>query len=150
MISCKAKEMKRDLIVLALVPLLVGCTSCVSLITSHGQPWEMVQSVGGLRVDNPVTQANGTVFLPVICNVSGFETITVKPTMLNSALVVRKIAVKHRTDKIQIQVVTCVVDNKHTSATKGVDLGKVKKATYLVEYLNPDGTTVTLREIEVK
>lgn len=145
-----AVQMKRHLMLLALVPLLTGCTSCVSLVTSHGQSWEMVQSVGGLRVDNPVTQADGTVFLPVICNVSGLETITVKPTMHGSSLVVRKIAVKCRKDKIQLQVVTCVVDNRHTSATKGVDLGRLKKGTYLVEYLNPDGTTVTLREVEVE
>jgi hypothetical protein len=146
--TVRRNSLVKNSVMLAL--LLLGCTSCVSLVTSHGQSWAMVQSVGGLRVDNPVTQADGTVFLPVICNVSGLETITVKPTMLNSALVVRKIAVKCRKDKIQIQVVTCVVDNRHTSCTKGVDLGKLKKGTHLVEYLNPDGTTVKMREVEVK
>jgi len=130
--------------------LLVGCASCVSLATSHEQSWDMVQSVGGLRVGNPITQADGTVFLPVICNVSGLETITVKPTMLNSALVVREIAVKCGKDRIQIRVVTCVVDNKHTPYTKGVDLGRMKDGAYQVEYLNPDGTAVRLREVEIK
>lgn len=110
----------------------------------------MIQSVGGLRVDNPVTQTDGTIFLPVICNVSGLDTVTVKPTMLNSALVVRKIATKCRKDSIQLQIVTCVVDNKHTSITKGVYLGRMKKGSYLVQYLNPDGSVVKLREIEIK
>ena len=110
----------------------------------------MIQSVGGLRVDDPMVQTDGTVFLPVLCNVSGLETITVKPTMINSALVVRKIATQCRKDRIHLQVVTCVVDNKHTSVTKGVDLGVLTKGTYQVEYLNPDGTTVNVRKIEIK
>lgn len=110
----------------------------------------MIQSIGGLRVENPVTQTDGTIFLPVICNVSGLETITVKPTMLNSALVVKKITAKCRKDRIPIQVVTCAVDNKHVSSTKGVDLGKPTKGSYQVEYLNPDGSTVFLRTIDIK
>ena len=135
---------------LLLVPVLMGCASCVSLVTSRGQSWEMIQSVGGLRVDNPVTHADGTVSLPVVCNVSGLDTITVKPTMLNSALVVRKIAVRCRQDRIQIQVVTCVADNTHASVSTGASLGRMKPGPYLVEYLNPDGTTVRLREIEIR
>ena len=110
----------------------------------------MIQSVGGLRVGNPVKQIDGTIFLPVICNVSGLDTITVKPTMLNSAFVVKKIAAKYRKDRILIQVVTCVVDNKHVSATKGIGLGKPKKGSYQVEYLNPDGSTVLLKTVDIK
>jgi hypothetical protein len=109
----------------------------------------MIQSVGGLRVDDPVLQTDGTIYLPVLCNVSGLDTITVKPTAMNSALVVRKIAVKRRGEKIQLQVVTCVVDNKHTSVVKGVALGKMPMGVYHVEYLNPDGTTVSLREVNI-
>jgi len=110
----------------------------------------MIQSVGGLRVDNPVTQDDGSVFLPVVCNVSGLEAITVKPTTLNSGLVVRKIKSKVLQNKIQIQVVTCVVDKKHTSISKGVSLGKIKPGTYQVEYLNPNKSTIKLRKIEIK
>jgi hypothetical protein len=109
----------------------------------------MIQSVGGLRVDDPIIQPDGTVYLPALCNVSGLDAITVKPTAVNSALVVRKIAVKRRDEKIQLQVVTCVVDNKHTSIVKGVPLGKMPKGAYQVEYLNPDGTTASLREIKI-
>ena len=133
-----------------LIPLLMGCVSCASLLTSQGQSWEMIQSVGGLRVDDPVTQGDGTVFLPIVCNVSGLDTITVKPTMLNSALVVRKITAKCRKDRILIQVVTCVVDNKHTSISKGVRLGRMKPGAYHVEYMNPDGTMMMVRRIEIQ
>ena len=127
----------------------MGCVSCVSLLTSKGQSWEMIQSVGGLRVDDPVMQGDGMVFLPIVCNVSGLDTITVKPTMLNSALVVRKLTARRGMDRIRIQVVTCVVDNKHISVSKGVTLGRMKPGAYYVEYLNPDGTTVMVRRIEI-
>ena len=142
--------MKRRLTIIILVPLLAGCLSCVSILTSHGQSWEMIQSVGGLRVENPVKQIDGTIFLPVICNVSGLDTITVKPTVLSSALVVKKIAAKCRKDRILIQVVTCVADNKHVSSTKGVSLGRPKTGSYQGEYLNPDGSTVLLRTVDIK
>lgn len=68
------------------------------------------------------------------------EAITTNPTSLNSALVVRKIAVKRREAKIQIQVVTCVADNKHSSAARGVSLAKMPESTYQLEYPNHDGT----------
>ncbi|MEI7901096.1 MAG: hypothetical protein WCK89_12660 [bacterium] len=141
--------MKRNLTIVFLSVLLMGCASCVSLLTSSRQSWEMVQSVGGLRVDDPVTHADGTVFLPVMCNVSGLDTITVKPTMINSALVVRKIGTRIRAGKIQIRIVTCVVDKKHTPLIVGVDLGILKRGTYQVEYLNPDGSTVSVRKVEI-
>jgi hypothetical protein len=137
-------------VMLAVPVVLTGCASCASFLTSRGQSWEMLQSVGGLRVDDPVPQADGTTFLPVICNVSGLETITVKPTRLNSALVVRKVSAKCRGNRIQIQVVTCVVDNNHTSVSKGVGLGARKYGAYQVDYLNPDGTTVMIRRIEIR
>lgn len=134
---------------LVLAPLLAGCASCAGRLTAQGQPWGMIQSVGGLRVDDPVVQPDGTTYLPVLCNVSGLDTITVKPTTMNSGLVVRKIAVKRRAEKIQIQVVTCAVDNQHTSVPKGVSLGKMPEGTYQLEYVNPDGTTVMLKEVNI-
>ncbi len=142
--------MKKTLAVLVLVPFLMGCASCVSWMTSRGQSWEEMQAVGGLRVDDPATQPDGRIFLPVLCNVSGLETITVKPTMMNSALVVRKIDGRVRGGKIQIQVVTGLIDHRHTTRPKGVALGRLKKGVYPVEYRNPDGRTVAVRNVEIK
>ena len=144
------RDMKRNLTVFILVPLMACCTSCVSLITSRGQSWETIQSMGGLRVNDPVMRDDGTFFLPVVCNVSGLDTITVKPTAINSALVVRKIATRIKKHTIQIQIVTCVVDNRHTSCTKGVEIGSLQRGTYQVEYLNPDGMTVPIRTVEMR
>jgi len=142
--------MNKHLAMLLIIPLLAGCTSCASLLTSRGQSWGMIQSVGGLRVDDPAKQPDGTTFLPVVCNVSGLEAITVKPTTINSALVVKKTTAKFKKDRIQIQIVTCVVDDKHTSVSKGVNLGNISSGVYQVEYLNPDGSTIPLKQIEIK
>lgn len=142
--------MKRPLSILLITPLLVGCASCASLLTSRGQSWDMIQSVGGLRVDDPTRQPDGTTFLPVVCNVSGLDAITVKPTTINSALVVKKTTARFRKNRIQIQIVTCVVDNKHTPTSKGVDLGTPLSGIYQVEYLNPDGSTIPLKRIEIE
>lgn len=48
-----------------------------------------MQSVGGLRIDAPVVEADGSTYLPLLCDVSGLQTITVKPTAMNSSQVVR-------------------------------------------------------------
>jgi hypothetical protein len=145
----QGREMKKIGAILLLTPMLMGCSSCVSLLTSRAQSWEMIQSVGGLRVDDPVRQPDGHVFLPVVCDVSGLVAITVKPTMMNSALVVRKVAVRRRAERIQLQVVTCLVDHRHTSLSTRVDLGVLNKGFYLVEYRNPNGITIFVRKIEI-
>jgi len=79
-----------------------------------------MQSVGGLRIDAPVVEADGSTYLPLLCDVSGLQTITVKPTAMNSSQVVRQIVVQRRKEKIQLQVVTGIADNQRTSVVRGV------------------------------
>ena len=126
------------------------CASCMAIMTSHGESWQTIQSRGGLRVDNPIRQSEGSLFLPVICDVSGMQAITVQPKKLDSASVVRRIDVTIETGRIGIQIVTCLTDKRHQSMTKGVDLGIPPSGRYRVEYLNPDGSTVLVKEIEIK
>jgi len=142
--------MKTHLALFLVVPLLTGCSWLAPLLTSEAQPWSMIQSVGGLRVDDPVSRPDGTVFLPVVCNVSGLQKITTEPTTMNSGLVVKNTTAKIEQMSIQIQILTCVVDKKHSALSKGVNLGRPESGTYQVEYLNLDGSTVPLREIEIK
>jgi hypothetical protein len=97
-----------------------------------------------------IKHEDGTTFLPVICNVSGLETITVKPQKLNSALVVRKIAAKVKANAIRIQIITGVADNRHYSRTSGVNIGKAPPGRYAVEYVNRDGSVVEIREVQVE
>lgn len=108
-----------------------------------------MQSVGGLRVDAPVVEADGSTYLPLLCDVSGLQTITVKPTAMNSSQVVRQIVVQRRKEKIQLQVVTGVADNQRASVVRGVSLGRVPEGEYPLEYLNPDRSTVMLKEVKI-
>ena len=144
------EDMKTLLSTFSLVVLFATSALSAGMITSRAQNWSMIQSVGGLRVGNPVKRDDGTIFLPIVCNVSGLETITTKPQAMNSSLVVRRIWVKVTPRRIQIQLITCIVDNRHTSRTQGESLGKPLPGHYAVEYLNPDRSTVAIREIEIE
>jgi hypothetical protein len=141
--------MSRNLARILLSPLLAGCPSGAGLLTSQGQSWGAMQSVGGLRIDAPVVEADGSTYLPLLCDVSGLQTITVKPTAMNSSQVVRQIVVQRRKEKIQLQVVTGIADNQRMSVVRGVSLGRVPEGEYPLEYLNPDGSTVMLKEIKI-
>ena len=145
-----AREMKTTLISLGIIWLSATNAISASVVASRAQDWGMVQSVGGLRVDDPIKHEDETTFLPVICNVSGLETITVKPQTLNSALVVRKIAAKVKANAIRIQIITGVADNRHNARTSGVNLGKVPPGRYAVEYVNPDGSAVEIKGAQVE
>jgi hypothetical protein len=140
--------MKLNLIVLVLMA--TWCAACAALVTSQRESWQNLQADGGLRVDDPVIRGDGQVFLPVVCDVSGTETITVRPTTMNSGRAVQMIDAQIHGSTIQIQVVTCLVDREHTASTKGVVLNTSRKGRYQVEYLNPDGTTVKVREVEIR
>jgi hypothetical protein len=108
-----------------------------------------MQSVGGLRIDALVVEADGSTYLPLLCDVSGLQTITVKPTAMNSSQVVRQIVVQRRKEKVQLQVVTGVADNQRASVARGVSLGRVPEGVYPLEYVNPDGSTVMLKDIKI-
>ena len=68
---------------------------------------------------------------------------------MNSSQVVRQIVVQRRKEKIQLQVVTGIADNQGTSVASGVSLGWVPEGEYPLEYLNPDGSTVMLKNIKI-
>ena len=68
---------------------------------------------------------------------------------MNSSQVVRQIVVQRRKEKIQLQVVTGVADNQRASVARGGSLGRVPEGVYPLEYVNPDGSTVMLKEIKI-
>lgn len=68
---------------------------------------------------------------------------------MNSSQVLRQIVVQRRKEKIQLQVVTGIADNQCTSVARGASLGRVPEGVYPLEYVNPDGSTVMLKEIKI-
>lgn len=135
-----------NLLVVAAVAL--GCG--MEVVTSEQRDWSFIQSVGGLAVGEPQKLDNGSYRLPIRCDVSGLQTITIKPTTLNSALGVRETGCAVRGQTIQLWITTCVVDAKHSSAAPDVVLKNIPSGKYQVQYRNRDDTVVNLREIEIK
>lgn len=131
-----------------LLALLAGA-GCLENVAWQREPWSMIQSVGGLRVDDPVRMDDGTVFLPVVCNVCGGDSITIRPTAVNSGLEVWKVLSGRDEDGIWIQVVTIVANDRDSSWTSGASLDRLPAGAWKVRYLNPDGTAVDVRTIRI-
>ena len=130
---------------------LCGCAGLISIFTSDHRDWTFIQSVGGLFVGNPKHLESDNWYLPIDCDVSGIRTITIKPTTVNSALVVRKIKTKVKLNTVQIWVITSVADKQNiSSSSTGVTLKGITEGSYKIEYLNPDGTTISIKTVEFK
>ena len=121
----------------------------MAAVTSEPRDWTFIQQVGGLTVGAPQRQDHGTYRLPIRCDVSGLQAITVKPTLLNSALAVRETRAAVRGQTIQLWIVTCAVDAHHGPAAPDVILKNILPSRYQVVYRNRDGGVVNLREMEV-
>jgi hypothetical protein len=104
--------------------------------------------VGGLTV---IGQDKNSNWLILRGNVSGLKEFSNKPTLVNSALVVKEVGKKITTSKIQIFVVTTITSEKYPSPEiTGIDITGIAIGTYQVEYLNPDGSSVYLSDVEIK
>jgi hypothetical protein len=126
-----------------LIIVLSGC----SVISEH-RDWNFVQQVGGLTV---IGQDKNSNWLILRGNVSGLKEFSHKPTLVNSALVVKEVGKKITTSKIQIFVVTTITSEKYPSPEiTGIDITGIAIGTYQVEYLNPDGSSVYLSDVEIK
>jgi hypothetical protein len=128
--------------------LALGCGMAV--VTSEQRDWAFIQSVGGLAVGESQKQADGTHRLPINCDVSGLKQVTIKPTLINSALAVRETCHAVRGQTIQLWIKTCVIDSRHSPAAPDVVLKNIPPGRYQVQYRNRDGSVMNLREIEIK
>ena len=150
--------MKRNQMTVSLIglaALFIATASCATLTacaTSQHRTWRFMQSVGGIKVGEAQAASGKTWNIPVECDVSGLTTITTKPAIMNSALAVKDVKVEVKQDQIMIWVVTCAVNGQCRAArwNKGVELGGVEPGHYRVQYLNPDGSTVEIRSMELR
>lgn len=116
-----------------------------SCVVSERQDWSFMQSVGGLSV---VGQDKNPSWLIIRGDVSGLKKFSTKPTLINSALAVKSVEAEVKDSKIQIYVVTTLISKKYsTTEISGVGISGIKPGTYMVQYLNQDGSAVDLEEI---
>jgi hypothetical protein len=96
--------------------------------------WNFIQMVGGIKIDSPLETEDGF-YLPVICNVSGLDSVTIKPKTLNSALSCIKIKSKIDENTIHIIVVTGIAVSENDDCNcKAIPLGFLKSGNYIVYY----------------
>lgn len=103
-------------------------------LTRKSADWSFIQNVGGIKTEKPIETEDGY-YLPVICNVSGWDSVTIKPKIVNSALFCLKTRVKIEENKIYLTVMTGIsVFGNNSSKAKAVGLGDLKDGNYKIYY----------------
>lgn len=101
---------------------------------------------GGLTVAG---QDKNPDWLIVRGDVSGLAEYSTKPTLINSGISVKEVKKKVNKSQIQIYVITTLTSKKYPDPTiYGVDITGIKKGKYVIQYLNPDGSVIDLKEVE--
>jgi len=120
----------------------VGCSSSiVSIAARSSRDWQFVQSVGGIAVGTPTRDSRGHVLLPIRCDVSGTQTVTVRPTAINSALVCESPTTRVRGSTVLLTIRTTIASSHNSNAhCPTADLGALSTGEYSVIYLSPDGS----------
>jgi hypothetical protein len=116
---------------LALFPLLT-ITGYVLFIqvTPPAQDWNFIQKVGGIQTENPIDTQDGS-YLPVVCNISGIDSITFKPTQMNSAISCKTIKVERVGNNIYQTVITGLLNSKNTNCNcKAPNIGRFGHESY--------------------
>ena len=121
------------------------------LATSQVASWEFIQSVGGIRVGKPEKNTNGGWVLPVVCDVSGLTTVTHKPAIMNSGLVVTRMLHQVSDREIHISVVlNTPLSTSRTSRCTEITLSGINSGEYRVFYEEQNKSTHALAVITIK
>jgi hypothetical protein len=133
-------KMKKKLFNFFSMPLILSLVSCDFLrsriVPDSRAEWEFIQSVGGIRLGAPERIGAEKWKIPVVCNISGLETVTTPPTAMNSGLVVRNVTHKFEQNKLFISLILNSPSRIDESTAKCPDLvmDQVKPELYEVYY----------------
>lgn len=117
-----------------LVGLLLLAPFVFEMITVQKLSWKEIQSYGGIRIDPPL-EADDGYYLPLVCNVSGFDSITRKSTAFSSYNVYKRTKVKIDDHMIYVTVsISGPWLNDKGAQCRAVRLGKLEPGHYLVYY----------------
>ena len=128
--------MKKKIILISGIFALILVLALVSFytLTRKTVDWDFIQRVGGIKTESPLPTEDGF-YLPVICNVSGLDSVTVRPTTLNSALICLKTKPTIHENSIHLKVIAgLVLSKKEDCHCKAVGVGHLKRGTYIVYY----------------
>jgi hypothetical protein len=117
-------------------------------VLAHSQSWAFVQSVGGLLVQPPMHGEQGWA-LPIRANVSGIETISIKPTAINSGMVCEQTLSEIEGNNIYLTIVTGAARSNASAVCPPAILGKIAPGKYSVFYRGPHEAPVFLSEVSI-
>ena len=130
-----------------LIPLAaLAVSACCSF--SEPRTWLFVQSVGGVEVGVPLETETGWT-LPVRSDVSGVQTVTVKPTMLNSGLSCQSTEATIEDNAIFLTILTGVAGGNRSPVCPAASLGRLRAGKYPVFYRGPNEKPVAIGEVSI-
>lgn len=96
--------------------------------------WKQIQSYGGIRVETPLDTQDGY-YMPIVCDVSGMDSITVRPTGISSWNTFKRTKVRIDDHFIYISVsISGPFYGEGTTKCKAAKLGKLEHGHYKVFY----------------
>jgi hypothetical protein len=119
-----------------------------SIAAATAQSWAFVVSVGGILIGDAV-KINGSWTLPVRADVSGLESFTTKPTVMNSAMVCSGVVAKIIRSDIYLMIHTDLAGVGKSAQCPAAKLGVLPVGAYTVFYQGPEGAPVRLRSVQV-
>jgi hypothetical protein len=128
--------MKKRHVIIIGIAVLTGIALVVAFnfITKKNADWYFIQEVGGIKTGIPLDTEDG-IYLPVDCNVSGSDSITLIPRQINSAIVCNKIKSRINGNKIILTVIIGMAQiNDGDCLCKAVNIGDLQPGNYEVYY----------------
>ena len=104
-----------------------GVLACVSE-TALG--WERIEAVGGMAVGSATRLAGGRLRIPVRCDLAGLDSITSKPTQMNSGLGVARLKVELDSNVVFITVIAGIGAPAQCPAIEVDYVGSSLRAAY--------------------
>lgn len=134
--------------VLSFVLILPSC----GILVPQKKSWDFVQSVGGIKIDSIVKCQNRFLLYSNV-NVSGLDSITVKPKHLNSALACSKIYIKvdEFESRIYIGIGVSISGIGYSYCRcRPEKIKHLKHKDYEIYYRDTDGKEYFIQKIKLK
>lgn len=121
---------------------------CILPLAMCSEPvgWSFVQSVGGIALGE-VTVVDGNYSLAIEADVSGLKEVTIKPTLVNSALICERTSATVKNQAIYLTINKGIVREGYSTSCQAAELGRLIDGTYQVFYESPNGETQALGEV---
>lgn len=117
-------------------------------VCSEPKDWAFVQSVGGVTF-GAASVVEEQWSLAVRADVSGLEEITVKPTLVNSALICESTSASVQGKAIYLTINAGLFREGYSTCCPAANLGRVKEGRYQVFYKGPTGEPRKLGDVSL-